>query len=113
MTPKYSAGLSPFHLVYGLEVVSPIEIMAPTLSKKAIKIGCNEKVLQNDKTLIDEKKLQVTKHILKYQDIIKRRYDHKVKKQIFRPGTWVLKKVYCLKGPRKLSKNWVSPFIIN
>lgn len=53
-TPNHSMGLSLFHLAYSLEAVLPTKIMAPTSMTKAVKIGYNEHILQNDTTVIDK-----------------------------------------------------------
>ena len=112
-TAKHSTGLSPFHLAFGTEAVLPTEIMLPTTRTQAVEQGFNEQLLSNDKALIREKRMQAIEHILKYQEMMKQRYDKKVKKRSFQQGDWVLRRATQPSEQRKFSTNWKGPYIID
>lgn len=75
-------GPSPFHLGYGSKAIFPMEIMIPTSRSKCVKQGHINDLLIQDKVILDEIRLEVVKHTLKYQEEINKRYSKKLKKGI-------------------------------
>lgn len=49
--PKHSTRLSPFHLVYGVEAILPIEIMIPTSRIANMDTGGNDQALAQEKSI--------------------------------------------------------------
>lgn len=84
--------MSIFHLAFVSEAALPTVAMIPTIKRRCVEDELNNKTLQNKKALIDEMRVGAIESICKYQEDIKARYDKNVKKRIFKPGDWVLKR---------------------
>ncbi|KAI5384949.1 hypothetical protein KIW84_071802 [Lathyrus oleraceus] len=87
---------TPFSLVYGMEVVLPVEVEIP--SRRVLmeaKLTDAEWVQSryDQLNLIEEKRLTAMCHDQLYQQRIKKAFDKKVKPCVFREGDLVLKKV--------------------
>ena len=112
-TPKHSTRLSPFHLSFGTEAVLPTKLMLPTSRTLAVDSGINSSQLQLDQGGIDELRGTALRHIIKYQEAMKLRYDKKVKKRTFKPGDWVLRRVIRSADQWKFDENWKGPYIVD
>ncbi|KAI5399503.1 hypothetical protein KIW84_064733 [Lathyrus oleraceus] len=86
-----SIGATPFSLVYGMEVVLPVEL-----------------------NLIEEKRLTAMCHGQLYQQRMKKAFDKKVKPRVFREGDLVLKKVlsFAPDSRGKWTPNYEGPYVV-
>ena len=116
-TARTSIGESPFSLVYGMEVVLPIEVQIPSLRiMKDAELGEDEWVQNrlDQLCLIDEKRLAAVGHGQIYQQRMKRAFDKRVRPQNYQPGDLVLKRIILPQGdPRgKWTPNYEGPFVV-
>ena len=90
---KKSIGTSPFQMVYGTNVVLPINLVLPMM-----KLWQDEKEEPNHVTRrinqlieVQQNWFEVDERLQKYQDNMKALFDHKAKDREFLPGNLVLK----------------------
>jgi hypothetical protein len=90
---KKSIGTSPFQLVYGTDVVLPINLALPVM-----KLWQDEKEEPNHVTRrinqlieVQQHRTEVDERMQKYHDNMKALFDHKAKNRDFLPGDLVLK----------------------
>jgi hypothetical protein len=90
---KKSISISPFQMVYGIDVVLPINLALPVM-----KLWQDEKEEPNPLTRRINQLIEVQQHkdvidekIQKYQDNMKMLFDRKAKNRNFRPGDLVLR----------------------
>ena len=116
-TARISTGETPFSLVYGMEVVLPIEVQIPPLSimKDA---GLNEdewvQTRLDQLNLIDEKRLAVVYHGQMYQKRMIKAFNKKVIRRVYQDGDLVIKRIILPQGdPRgKWTPKYEGPFVI-
>ena len=109
----------PFALVYGADVVVPIEVEIPTLwiSMKGL-ITNNEYRISwlEELVLLDEHRQVACDHLRAYQQRMSQSYNKKVKTRSFELGDLVLREnpknqqQWTQKG--KFEPNWLGPYII-
>ncbi|XP_019425133.1 PREDICTED: uncharacterized protein K02A2.6-like [Lupinus angustifolius] len=91
-----STGATPFSLVYGMKVVSPIEVEIPSL-RVLMEAELEEsewvKARYEQLNMIEEKRLAVIYHGQLYQGRVARAFDKKVSPREFEAGDLVLKKI--------------------
>jgi hypothetical protein len=113
---KTSTGFTPFQLVYGLEVVLPIECEIPSL-KLAIKLLPNTST--EEERFLYLMKLDETHHDVSltnetHKKCIKTQYDKSIQPHVFEEGDLVL--VYDQDhdklGAGKLEPMWHGPYIV-
>jgi hypothetical protein len=90
---KKSIGMSPFQMVYGTDVVLPINLALPVM-----KLWQDSKEEPNDVTRrinqlieVQQNRAEVDEKLQKYQDNMKALFDKKAKDREFLPGDLVLK----------------------
>jgi hypothetical protein len=90
---KRSIGMSPFQMVYGTDVVLPINLALPVM-----KLWQDSKEEPNDITRrinqmieVQQNRAEVDEKLQKYQDNMKALFDQKAKDREFLPGDLVLK----------------------
>jgi hypothetical protein len=113
---KNTTCFSPFQLVYGMEVVLPIECQIPSL-KLAVELFLETSFLEECLLYLehlDEKLHDAASANEAHKQRVKCRYDRSVHPQIFSEGNLVL--VYDQDkdalGERKLKPMWFGPFIV-
>ena len=106
-----------FSLIYGMEVVLPIEVQIPSL--RIMKdTGLNEEdwiqTRFDQLNLIDEKRLTAICHGQMYQKRMIKAFNKKVKRQVYRFGDLVIKRIILQQGdPRgKWTPTYEGPFMI-
>ena len=116
-TKHTSTGATPFSLVYGMEVVLPIEIQIPSL--RIIKdVGLNEddwiQTRLDQLNLIDEKRLTAVCHGQMYQKRMIKAFNKKVRRKAYQAGDLVIKRILLPQGdPRgKWTPTYEGPFMI-
>jgi hypothetical protein len=113
---KSATGFTPFQLVYGLEVVLPIECEIPSL-KLAVQLLPNtsaeeERLLYL--TQLDETRRDATLVIETQKKCVKSQYDKHVKPRMFSEGDLVLlyEQDRDLLGAGKFEAMWRGPYIV-
>jgi hypothetical protein len=117
VTTKKSLGLSPFHLVYGIEAVFPIQLALPVVDLLHDYEGEPNLILRRIHQMVEVQQIreQVLNRAYNRQQKIKQAFDQKNKKKEFEPGDLVLK----WDAPRqekgkhsKFDALWFGPFKI-
>ncbi|KAI4312511.1 hypothetical protein MLD38_037318 [Melastoma candidum] len=116
-TTRTSTGATPFELVYGAQVVLPIEVQIPSL-----RIFQEANMTEDDYVqhclahldLIDEKRLTTAHHMQCYQERVSRAFNKKIRQVTYEPGDLVLKQILPnVKDPRgKFAPNYDGPYVI-
>jgi hypothetical protein len=117
VTTKKSLGLSPFQLVYGIEVVFPTQLALPVANLLQDYEGEPNHVLRRIHQMVEVQQIreQVLDRAYNHQQKIKQAFDRKSKKKEFEQGDLVLK----WDAPRqekgkhsKFDALWFGPFKI-
>ena len=114
-SPKSATGFSPFSLVYGTEVVSPIKIITPSLrvmqmqekeKEKEVFAAVRCEYLEG----LDEKKEKAQEHSRRYRQQMTEAYSRMTKEKVFAEGQLVLKVADYVRrrmaGPSKFAPKW-------
>lgn len=112
-----STGTTPYSLVYGMEVVLPIEVEIPSLRVIMEADLDKAKWVQSrydQLNMIEEKCLTAICHGQLHQRRLKRAFHKKLLPREYRAGELVLKKYYAIHSdPRgKWTPNYKGPFVI-
>jgi len=116
-TVRTSVGVTPYSLVYGTEVVIPIEVEIPSL-RIVVKAEIDDdewvKSLLKQLSLIDKKRLASVCHGQLYQRRMARAYNKKVRPRKFEVGQLVLRRIlpHWAKAKGKFAPNWQGPFVV-
>ena len=93
---RTSTGETPYSLVYGMEVVLPVEVEIPSL-RVLLDVKLDEaewiRTRFNELSLIEEKRLAAVCHGKLYQRRMKRAFDQKVRPRNYQTGDLVLKRI--------------------
>jgi hypothetical protein len=118
ISTKRSIGISPFQMVYGTDVIFPINLSLPMMK---LWQDSNEK--PNDVTRrinqlveVQQNKAKVNERLQRYQDKMKSMFDQKAKDKEFLPGDLVLKweaRKEDAKKHGKFDPIWSDPYIIS
>ena len=99
-SPKSATSFSPFSLVYGTEVVSPAEIMTPSLrvmqmqeKEKEGEVFAAERFENLEE--LDEKREEAQEHSHRYRQKMTEAYGRMTKERVFTEGQLVLKVADC------------------
>ncbi|KAJ3698988.1 hypothetical protein LUZ61_002693 [Rhynchospora tenuis] len=92
-TPRKATDRSPFAMVYGMEAVTPMEMIQPTLRTLTY-----DRTRNNEKKLVEleaiyELREEARKKMAEYQRKMRRAFDKKVAPRHFQRGDWVLRSV--------------------
>ena len=102
-------------MMYGAEVVIPLETGFPTLRTSAFTSDGNDELLKKSLDLIEERRENAMVQLAYYQHKFKQGYDMNMKLRSLAPGDLVLRKVLGnTKNPTwgKLGPNWEGPYHI-
>ncbi|XP_026440506.1 uncharacterized protein LOC113339452 [Papaver somniferum] len=113
-TRREATGMSPFCLTYGVEVVSPTEVIIPTTKKEAWEKNLSADLILAKLDDLEEAREVALQHMENYQQRLDREYNKRVKIREFQPGELVLREIpiYQRGGDGKLEKKWDGPYII-
>nr|XP_009622012.1 uncharacterized protein LOC104113524 [Nicotiana tomentosiformis] len=117
-TMRTSTGEIPYMLVYGTEVVIPVEVEIPSLRDiQEAKLDYAEwiRVKQEQLMFIDKKRIDAVRHGQLYQNRMASAFNKRVKPPQFIPGQLVVKKIFPhqeeAKG--KFIPNWQGPYMVH
>ena len=80
-------------MMYGVEVVIPLETGFPTLRTSAFTSDGNDELLKKSLDFIEERRENAMVQLAYYQHKLKQGYDINVKLRLLAPGDLVLRKV--------------------
>ncbi|XP_070013117.1 uncharacterized protein [Nicotiana sylvestris] len=105
-------------LVYGTEVVNPVEVEIPSLriiQEAELDDAEWVKSPYEQLALIDEKRTNTVCHGQLYQNRMSRAFNKRVKPRQFTPGQLVLKKTFPHQDESKgkFSPNWQGPYMVH
>ncbi|KAJ1696048.1 hypothetical protein LUZ63_004560 [Rhynchospora breviuscula] len=110
-TPWTATGRSPFAMVYGMEAVTPMEIVHPSLCTASYTWEKNGVRREEELDTIFELREEARAKLEEYQRKMRKNFDKKVAPKHFQPGDWVLRKVEATgKQVGKLDPAWEGPF---
>ncbi|GAU44160.1 hypothetical protein TSUD_399820 [Trifolium subterraneum] len=114
---RTSTGATPFSLVYGMEVVLPVEVEIPSMrvlmeTELAEAEWCQNRYDQLN--LIEEKRMAALCHGQLYQRRMKQAFDRKVRPREFREGDLVLKRILSFQPDSrgKWTPNYEGPYVV-
>ena len=114
---RTSTGATPFSLVYGMEVVLPVEVEIPSLrvlmeAELSEAEWCQNRYDQLN--LIEEKRMTALCHGQLYQTRMKQAFDKKVRPREFKEGELVVKSIKSFQpDPRgKWTPNYEGPYVV-
>ncbi len=110
MTPNRATGQTPFVVVYGAEAVLPMELIYGLPRVLAYDELEQERLRQDDATLLEEDRLRVAVRAACYQEALRRYHSRKVHARSFEEGDLVLRRVQSAKNSNKLTPKWEGPY---
>ncbi|KAM1535861.1 hypothetical protein ACFX1Z_014818 [Malus domestica] len=119
MTYRTPTQATPYSLVYGIEVVLPLESQIPSL-RMAIQEGLtdeeNEKLRLQELEALDERRLEAQQHLECYQARLSKAFNKKVRLMSFQTGDLVLALrrpiITTHKTKNKFTSKWDGPYVI-
>lgn len=115
---KAAIGTSPYHLVYGLDPIFPIQLRIPTLQFMREYLGIDNAVEARLSQLLylEEKRDNAIDNFAKHQEVVKRWFDRRAKVKAFHISDIVFcwDKAHERKGEHdKFDNLWLDPFQIS
>ncbi|XP_075665139.1 uncharacterized protein LOC142634758 [Castanea sativa] len=106
---------TPFQLAYGSEALIPAEVGLTSYRVESYDKSKNEEALRLQLNLVDEVRAAAAQRLTRYQDMMAKHYNSKVRHRDFQVGDLVLRKVlgttkYFSQG--KLGPNWEGTYKI-
>ncbi|XP_075670258.1 uncharacterized protein LOC142640032 [Castanea sativa] len=114
-TARTPTGETPFRLVYGTEALIPAEVGLVTYRVESYEESKNNEASHLELDLVDEIRAVVAQRLARYQDMMAKHYNSKVKHKDFQVGDLVLRKVLGATNDAsqgKLGPNWEGPYRI-
>ena len=118
--PKFAIGFSTFSLIYGIEVISLIEVIIPSLRVMQARRKEKEKEVFTaerceDLEGLDEKREVAQERSCRYRQRITEAYGRTIKERMFAEGQLVLRAIdhvrWGMAGPFKFLPKWEGPFM--
>jgi hypothetical protein len=105
-TSSCATGETPFFLVYGAEVVLPLDIRLKSPHVLMFSEEEEPKHRDLDLMLLEEERDRTTYRVQKYQQSLRKYHNHRVHSRALSIKDLVLKKDQCTKDKTKLSSPW-------
>jgi hypothetical protein len=103
---------TPFSLIYGAEVVLPLEVYLKSARVAYFNLEDQTEARELDANLLEERRNTTLSNVRKYQAALKKYYNKSVVQRELNIGDLVLKKNIHTKDKHKFSTPWEGPFII-
>jgi hypothetical protein len=103
---------TPFHLVYGADVVLPWEIFLESARVAQFNEADQTEARELDSNLLEEKWKKALVNVQKYQEFLKHDYNKSVVLHQLEIGDLILKKDIHTKDKHKFSSPWEGSFIV-
>ena len=114
-TARTPTGETPFRLAFGADAVIPAEIGLTSYRVQNYTEDKNEEAMCLQLDLVDEVRAIAEQRLARYQNLMSKNYDSRVRHRDFQIGDLVLRKVMgAAKDPTqgKLGPNWEGPYRI-
>ena len=114
-TAKTRIGETPFRLAYGSEAVIPTEVELTSYRVENYDENMNDEAMCLQLNLVDEVRATTKQRLARYQDLMAKHYNSKVRHRDFQVIDLVLRKVTSTTrdpSQRKLGPNWKGPYRI-
>ena len=110
-TQREATQQTPYSLVFGMEAVTPLELIEPSLRVSTYSSDVNAEERNTDLELITELRDKARVRVMEYQRRVKKAFDRHVAPRHFEAGDLVLRKVEATgKHVGKLEPNWDGPY---
>ncbi|XP_042453299.1 uncharacterized protein LOC122037894 [Zingiber officinale] len=109
MTPKEGIGVTPFHLVYSVEAVVPVEVDVESDQIQHYSEDNTERML-SELDLVDEVRAKAVVRLMSYRQRMRQNYNRRVIPRSFQIGNLVWKKVKPFGNVSKLEAPWGGSF---
>ncbi|XP_075636589.1 uncharacterized protein LOC142608801 [Castanea sativa] len=113
MTTRTPTGETPFRLAYGSEAIIPAEVRLTSYRMDNYDKRRNDEALCLQLDPVDEVRATTKQRLARYQDLMAKHYNAKVKHRDFQVGDLILRKVPCAtRDPSQgtLGPNWKGPY---
>ena len=114
-TARTPTGETPFRLTYGANAVIPAEVSLTNYRVQNYMEDKNEAAMRLQLDLVDEDRATAEQRLARYQDLMSKHYNAKVRHRDFQIGDLVLQKVMGAAkdlSQGKLGPNWEGPYRI-
>jgi hypothetical protein len=111
-TPSRATGFSPFFLVYGVEVVLPMDLEYGSSRVKSYDEGANQRAREDSLDQLDEARTVALMHTTRYQQELRRYQARKIRRRDFDEGDLVLRLRQDNRRRHKLSPPWEGPYAV-
>ena len=114
-TARTPTGETPFRLAYGTEAVIPAEVGLTSHQVESYDEDKNKEAIRLQLDLVDEVRAAAEQRLARYQNLMAKHYNNKVRHRDFQVGDLVLRKVMgAARDPSqgKLGPNWEGPYMI-
>ena len=114
-TARTPTGETTFRLAYGVDAVIPAEVGLTSYWVENYAEDKNEEAMHLQQDLVDEARATTEQRLARYQNLMSKHYNSKVRHRDFQIGDLVLRKVMgAAKDPSqgKLGPNWEGPYRI-
>ena len=114
-TVRTPTGKTPFQLTYGADAIIPVEVGLTSYHVQNYIEDKNEEAMRLQLDLVDEARATAEQRLARYQNLMSKHYNTKVRYRDFQIGDLVLRKVMgAAKDPSqgKLRLNWEGPYRI-
>ena len=111
-TTRIPIGETPFRLAYGADAVIPAKVGLTSYQVKNYTEDKNEEAMHLQLDLVDEARAMAEQRLARYQNLMSKHYNSKVRHKDFQIGDLVLREVMgAAKDPSqgKLGPNWERP----
>ena len=113
-TPREATQETPFSLVFGMEAVTPMELVDASARITGYQREANMDLRMNELDLVEEKRRKAQARSSEYHRRIKRVVDKKVSPRTFFQGDLVLRSIEATGKPiKKLDPKWEGPFRVS
>ncbi|XP_075675179.1 uncharacterized protein LOC142644453 [Castanea sativa] len=114
-TARTPRGETPFRLAYGSEALIPAEVGLTSYRVENYDESKNNEALRLQLDLVDEVRATAAQRLARYQDLMAKHYNSRVRHRDFQVGDLVLRKVLDAAkdaSQGKLGPNWEGPYSI-
>ena len=111
-TPNRATSQTPFALLYRAEAVLPTELIYGSPRVLAYDELEQERLRQDDATLLEEDRLQAAVRAASYQQALRRYHSRKFHARSLEEGDLVLRRTQSAKNSNKLTPKWEVPYRI-
>ncbi|XP_042423454.1 uncharacterized protein LOC122011084 [Zingiber officinale] len=109
--PKEGTGATSFHLVYGGEVIVPIEVIVES-DRIRVYDENNAERRHLEMDLVDKTRAKAVIRLMAYRQRMKQNYNRRIIPKSFQVGDLIWKKVKPVGDMTKLGAPWAGPFKI-